>query len=58
MPQKTINSYSKRMVLTATGPVFCAGFHLGELEASSSEDAASAELEARLRLTLYLRAAP
>jgi len=31
------------LVLTATGPVFCAGFHLGELEASSSEDAASAD---------------
>lgn len=31
------------LVLTATGPVFCAGFHLGELEASSAEDAASAD---------------
>ncbi len=30
-------------VLTATGPVFCAGFHLGELEASSTQDAASAD---------------
>ncbi|MDP2006873.1 MAG: enoyl-CoA hydratase/isomerase family protein [Rubrivivax sp.] len=29
------------LVLTATGPVFCAGFHLGELEASSAQDAAS-----------------
>jgi enoyl-CoA hydratase len=31
------------LVLTATGPVFCSGFHLGELESSSSEDAASAD---------------
>jgi enoyl-CoA hydratase len=31
------------LVLTATGPVFCAGFHLGELEASSSEDSASTD---------------
>lgn len=31
------------LVLTATGPVFCAGFHLGELEASSTEDQASAD---------------
>ncbi len=31
------------LVLTATGPVFCAGFHLGELEASSAQDTASAD---------------
>ncbi len=31
------------LVLTATGPVFCAGYHLGELEASSAQDAASAD---------------
>jgi enoyl-CoA hydratase/carnithine racemase len=31
------------LVLTATGAVFCAGFHLGELEGSCSEDAASAD---------------
>ncbi len=29
------------LVLTATGPVFCAGFHLGELEASSAQASAS-----------------
>lgn len=31
------------LVLTASGPVFCAGFHLGELEASSAQDAASGD---------------
>ncbi|MDO9072891.1 MAG: enoyl-CoA hydratase/isomerase family protein [Rubrivivax sp.] len=41
--QAAANPAVRLLVLTAEGPVFCAGFHLGELEASSSEDTASAD---------------
>ncbi|MBA4175163.1 MAG: 3-hydroxybutyryl-CoA dehydratase [Leptothrix sp. (in: Bacteria)] len=41
--QAAANPAVRLLVLTATGAVFCAGFHLGELEASSAADAVSAD---------------